>query len=144
MLRVFLFISFVIVGSLHAAAATIGQRLNKEGAIPFEDITFFLQPHEEAGTHCKFTKLEASHDYIVYCGSYEFSVHFLARPYRQPTQEAFEVLMMVNENTNNKTTEASSVSVWVKNSKGSETQNMLVSLGVLKETASLEVRVTFR
>jgi hypothetical protein len=140
--QIFLLTSLLTFASLQSAGEPSDNKGGKEGVIPFKEITFFLQPYEQAGTQCKFTKLEASHDYMVYCSSYEFTVHFLARPYRQPTQEAVEILMMVSENTKNKITDSSTVSVWVKNSKGSDTQNILVSLGVFKETASLDVRVT--
>lgn len=141
MVRVFWVLVVGIMTAFQMEAATFDKKSFKEGVIPFKDITFFLQPYEEAGTACKFTKLEASHDYVVYCGPHEFSVHFFARPYRQPTQEAFEILMMVSEISNRQSTESATVSVWVMNSKGSEMQNILVSLGVFKNTASLDVRV---
>lgn len=133
----------VMFGSMAQAHFSERSQLLKEGEIPFKDIQFYYQPYEDAGTSCKFSKLEASHDYLVYCGQHEFSVHFFARPYKLQRQDATEILLMLTD-LKAKSNASNTVSVWVKNAKGSETQEVFVSLGVQKDTASLDVRAFLR
>lgn len=111
--------------------------------LPFQGLTFFLQPYESEGTACKFEQRVKSDDYIVYCEKQKYSVHFFIRPFTHPKQESIEILLMLTDITNPAiASQPSMVSVWVKSSKGSEAQSVLVSMGVQNGTASLDIRAT--
>ncbi len=132
-----------LLGASVGVASSVPAPSGWQRPSPFKELRFYYQPYETSGIACQHEELETSHDYFVKCGEREFDVHFFARPHRHPQQDSLEILMMVLQRKKLGKPHTSTVSVWVFSGKGNESQNLLVSLGVENDTASLDVRATF-
>lgn len=105
------------------------------------EISFFLQPHESAGTDCTFDKTNQPHGYFVTCGKRNFRVHHFARLHSNLIQKQWEILFWVTNIQDAEQNKHVGTTLWVKADTNSRVQTFKLSQAIDNDTATLDLTI---
>ncbi len=104
-------------------------------------ISFFLQPHETAGTECTYESTNQPHGYFVVCGQRTFRVHHFIHSHQNQEQNQWEILFWVTNFQNSHQNENVGTTLWVKGDTKSNMQTFKLSQAIDNDTATLDLTI---
>lgn len=91
---------------------------------------------------CKHEKAPQPHDWVAYCGDYEFHMHIMLIEYQRENESTFEFHYWVDEVA--KLKETHTQSTWITVDKNARPKNIIGYLGFSGDAAQLRIGINLQ